>query len=203
LHTNAVTTRHVVVSSDGRLANVFVYVKSGLRPARYAPPDVTPLLDQRGCLFEPYVLGVVTGQKFKIRNSDPTLHNVNTSASRFKSHQFNIAQPYAGQITEKSFNQPEVFVKVVCNVHPWMFSFIGVVEHPYFAVTDTDGYFRFPFRLPLGTYTLAAKHPKAGELTQQITVDRSEHPPIAFTFDLDKPTLNTPQPRPTPLARFR
>jgi hypothetical protein len=55
LHTNAVTTRHVVVSSDGRLANVFVYVKSGLRPARYAPPDVTPLLDQRGCLFEPYV----------------------------------------------------------------------------------------------------------------------------------------------------
>lgn len=183
LHTNAVTTRHFVVSSDGRLANVFVYVKSGLRPARYAPPDVTPLLDQRGCLFEPYVLGVMAGQKFKIRNSDPTLHNVNTSASRLKSHQFNLAQPHAGRINEKSFDQPEVFVKVVCNLHQWMVSFIGVVEHPYFAVTDTDGHFRFPFRLPPGTYILAAKHPKAGELTRQVTVDQSDHPPIAFTFD--------------------
>src|SRR5882672_11389019 len=64
---NKVTTRHYVVGPDGGLANVFVY----LTDAKPAPPvGEPPILDQVGCMYDPYVMGVVVGQKFKIRNSD-------------------------------------------------------------------------------------------------------------------------------------
>ena len=183
LHTNVVTTRHFVVSTEGGLANVFVYVKSGLRSERFEPPEVTRVLDQRGCLFEPYVLGVMTGQKFQIRNSDPFMHNVHALAKI--NDEFNLGQPTQGQVNEKVFDKPEVFVQFKCDAHPWMFAYLGVVEHPYFAVTDSDGNFRLP--LPIhtaGAYVLAARHPKAGELIQSITVDGTEQPPISFTFQL-------------------
>jgi len=54
-----VTTRHYVVSPDGGLANVFVYLKD----AKAAPATGEgPLLDQVGCMYEPFVLGVVVNR---------------------------------------------------------------------------------------------------------------------------------------------
>src|SRR5688572_31240416 len=57
------TTRHYVVAPDKGLANVFVYVKEGAKatPATGA----APLLDQVGCEYTPYMLGVQAGQSFK------------------------------------------------------------------------------------------------------------------------------------------
>ena len=134
LNPNKVTTRHYVASKDGGLANVFVYLKD----AKAAPATGEgPLLDQVGCMYEPYVIGVVAGQKFKVKNSDPTLHNVHATPKINK--EFNFGQPLKGQVNEKVFDQPEVLVRVKCDVHPWMFAYIGVAENPYFAVTDKDG----------------------------------------------------------------
>src|SRR5262245_31666630 len=76
LHTTPVTTRHYVVSKDGGLANVLVYIKSGLTEKNFPAPTDAPVLDQVGCEYMPYVMGVRANQKIKIKNSDPTLHNV-------------------------------------------------------------------------------------------------------------------------------
>lgn len=165
MHTGPVTTRHFVVGADGGLGNAFVYIKEG---AKKSPPSgEAPLLDQVGCIYEPYVIGVVTDQKFKIRNSDPVLHNVHATPKVNK--EFNLAQPLKGQVTERSFDKPEVLVRMKCDVHPWMFSYVGVVDHPYFAVTDKDGNFKIS-NLPAGTYTVEAFHLKAGAKTTEITV---------------------------------
>jgi hypothetical protein len=162
LQPKPVTTRHFVVGSDNGLANVFVYIKQG---APKAPPaGDAPVLDQNGCMYEPYVMGVVTGQKFKIRNSDPLLHNVHATPKANK--EFNFAQVSKGQENEKSFDQPEVLVRMKCDVHPWMFAYIGVVDHPYFAVTDKDGNFTIK-NVPPGKYTVEAYHLKAGAKTQE------------------------------------
>ena len=77
LQPTPVTTRHYVVSADKGLANVFVYIKQGAQKAPATGEG--PLLDQVGCMYEPYVMGVVTGQKFKVRNSDALLHNVHAT----------------------------------------------------------------------------------------------------------------------------
>lgn len=154
LNPNKVSTRHYVASKDGGLANVFVYLKD----AKAAPATGDgPLLDQAGCMYEPYVIGVVAGQKFKVRNSDATMHNVHATPKANK--EFNFAQAVKGQVNEKMFEQPEVLVRVKCDVHPWMFAYVGVAENSFFAVTDKDGNFKIS-GVPDGKYAVVAYHLK-------------------------------------------
>ena len=180
-HSTPVTTRHYVVDKDGGLANVLVYIKNGLR-GNFLPTTEKPLLDQAGCLYQPYVLGVMVNQKFKIRNSDSTLHNVHAQPRKGDNSEFNFAQPLKGQEAEKSFPDPEVFVRFKCDVHPWMFAYVGVVQHPFFTITDTNGGFRLPPHLPPGTYTIEAVHPKAGAAVQEITVNAVGNKNIELTL---------------------
>ena len=181
LHQTPVTTRHFLVDKDGGLANVFVYVKSGLN-RKWAAPTQEPVLDQIGCLYEPYVMGLMVNQKFQIRNSDPTLHNVHATPQQGDNHEFNFVQLSNGHVNERSFPSPEIFVRFKCDVHPWMFAYVGVVEHPFFAVTEADGTFKLPPDLPPGTYVLEAVHPKAGTATQEIAVTGSERKTVDFTL---------------------
>jgi len=151
-----VTTRHYVVSKDGGLANVFVYLKD----AKAAPAaGEATLLDQIGCMYEPYVMGVVASQKFKVKNSDATLHNVHNTPKVAGNKEYNIGQPLKGQVNEFVFEKPEILMRFKCDVHPWMFAYVGVVEHPYFAVTDKDGNFKIS-GVPDGKYTVVAYHLK-------------------------------------------
>ena len=182
---NKVTTRHFVVSPEGRLANVIVYLKQHTVPWKivYQDSGPPPLLDQVGCMFEPYVMGVFAGQKFLIQNSDPVLHNIRATPKL--NREFNFGQPAQGQVSERSFSRPEVFVRVKCDVHPWMFAYLGVISHPFFAVTDTNGVFQIPAGFPPGAYIVSAAHVKAGELTQDIVVNEGESKALQFTFSVD------------------
>jgi hypothetical protein len=178
LQPKPITTRHYVVGADNGLGNVFVYLKQGAQKAPAA--GEATILDQVGCLYEPYVMGVVTGQKFKIRNSDPFIHNVHATPKVNK--EFNFAQVSKGQVNERSFDQPEILVRMKCDVHPWMFAYVGVVDHPYFAVTDKDGNFTIK-NVPAGKYTVEAFHLKAGAKTQEVQVDGDKK----LEFELSAP----------------
>jgi len=181
LHRTPITTRHYVVSSDGGLANVLVYVKAG-SVSTSLPVTPPALLDQAGCEYQPYVLGIQAGQTLVVRNSDPFLHNVHPVSSL--SRERNVGQPVRGMTTPFIFSKSEVFVRFKCDVHPWMFAFVGVIDHPWFAVTGKDGRFTLPPGLAPGRYTLAAAHPKAGEATQDVSVTGSDMDPITFTIEV-------------------
>lgn len=181
LNNAPLTTRHYLVGRDSGLGDVFVYVKD----APPAPPlPGTPLLDQSGCMFEPYILGVQTGQVFQVRNSDNVLHNLHIVPRKVGNRERNIGQPVKGYVTPFTFDVAENFIQIKCDVHPWMFAYVCVVEHPWFAVTDRDGNFTLPPGLPLGEYTLAAVHRRAGEQTQRISVRADGTAPVAFTFNV-------------------
>ncbi len=167
-----VTTRHFVVGADHGLGNVFVYVKAGLSGTKFDAPATKTVVDQKGCLYEPYVSGAMAGVAVEITNSDPFLHNVNFMKSDAGNTPFNTAQGPGAKPMERTFQNPEVFVKLQCNVHPWMFGYIGVVGNPFFAVTDKDGKYTIK-GLPAGKYTLAFKHLKGGEVTQEVEVKDS------------------------------
>jgi plastocyanin len=170
----------VLVASGGGLANVFVYVKSGLAEgATYAAPTTPVVIDQNACRYRPHVLGLMVGQGLEIRNSDSLLHNIKAQAR--SNRPFNISQPAAGMTTTRTFSSPEVMVALECSVHGWMNAYVGVLPHPFFAVTGGDGSFTIS-GLPAGTYTLEAWHERFGTQTAMVTVADGEAKTAEFTY---------------------
>lgn len=178
-HKTPATTRHYVVGPGGGLANVFVYVKEGLSGKKFPAPTTPKVLDQQNCLYMPYVMGIQTGQPLEIVNSDGTLHNVHCVAKVNK--EFNLGQPMKGMKATKTFDKPEIMIQFKCDVHPWMFAYVGVVDSPFYAVTGEDGSFSIT-GLPPGEYTLEAWHHKAGTMTQKVKVEAGEAKAPDFVF---------------------
>lgn len=178
-YTEGPYAENVVVNDNGTLANVFVYVKSGLEGMTFPTPGEKALLDQQGCHYVPHVLGVQTNQTIIIRNSDAVLHNIHPEPKN--SRPFNIGQPRQGMETERSFSAAEIMIHVGCDVHSWMSAYIGVVDHPYFAVTGSDGSFELP-NLPPGDYVVEAWHEEYGTQEMTVTVGESATQEVEFTF---------------------
>ena len=179
-HTEPVMSEEVVVNSNNTLKNVFVYVKEGVSGS-YSAPTEPVVLAQKGCWYLPHVFGIQVGQPLQIVNDDATLHNVNSKSKGKTNKPFNIAQPTKDMKTEKKFSEVEVLVPFKCNVHPWMHAFAGVVNNPFYAVTDDSGNFTIK-GLPAGTYTIEAVHEKYGPQTQQVTIGDGESKAAEFTF---------------------
>ena len=173
------TKEDVVVNANGTLANVFVYVKAGL-PATYKAPAATApvVLDQNGCRYHPHVFGMLVGQTLSIKNSDGIAHNI--KAKGVKNRPFNISQPNT-MTTPRTFTASEVMVPLECNVHGWMKASVGVLPHPFFAVSGTDGSFKIS-GLPPGTYTIEAWHERYGVQTATVTVAGAATKTQDFTF---------------------
>jgi hypothetical protein len=112
------------------------------------------------------------------------MHNVHALPKIPGNREKNIAQPVKGMTSSFSFANAEVFVQFKCDVHPWMFAYVGVVDHPWFAVTDENGNFSLSGGLPPGEYQLAAVHQKAGTIVQQVNVTETGVQPVTFTFEL-------------------
>lgn len=169
------------VGSDGHLGNVFVYVKEGLDGYSFPEPTEPVRLNQEGCRYTPHVLGVRVGQTLQIVNSDPTLHNIHATPAA--NAEFNMGQPVQGMEFEQSFDQVEVMVPFKCDVHGWMNSYLGVLDHPYFAVTAQDGMFDIS-SLPPGDYVIEAWHEALGTQTQNVTVTTGGTAEVSFTFTI-------------------
>jgi len=177
-------SEEVIINGNSTLKNVFVWVKSGV-PDRQWPIPGTPVeLAQKGCMYGPHVVGVMARQNIKIVNDDPTNHNIHPLPKI--NQEWNESQPPKGENKLKSFAREEVMIPVKCNVHPWMRAYIGVVNHPFFAVTSDDGTFTIK-GLPPGTYTLEAWHEKYGTQDIPVTVGAKE----TKTVDFDSAQMKT------------
>jgi hypothetical protein len=173
------TSELLLVGPGKGLQNVFVYVKDGLGARTYATPTTPVPLDQKGCRYIPHVFGVQVGQPVQIANSDPALHNVNSMPKNNRG--FNFGQlPKTPQVT-RTFDKPEVMIPFRCDVHSWMNAYVGVLPHPFFAVTKEDGSFEIK-GLPPGTYTVEAWHEELGTQTQSVTADGKTPAKVSFTF---------------------
>jgi plastocyanin len=173
----------ILVAADGALRNAFVYLKDGLDAGYTFDTPTTPVpMDQKGCLYRPRVLGVRVGQAIEVTNSDPTMHNVH--ALPMVNREFNYSQKNSTVRVSEIFTAPEVMVRFKCDVHGWMAAWVGVVEHPYFAVTDDAGRFELK-NVPPGSYTLEAWHEKFGRTTTQVTVAEQQAQTVAFAFTAD------------------
>jgi plastocyanin len=165
---------------NGKLASALVWIKDGLAGFRFEPRKDPVVLDQAGCLFTPRIVAVQVGQPLKILNSDEILHNVHAKPALNRDR--NLALPSKGSNRDITFDRPEVMIPVVCDVHPWMKAWIGVIAHPFFTVTGEDGSFHLT-GLPPGDYTLAVWHEVLGAKELQVTLTPQQQlqlPPIVY-----------------------
>lgn len=167
-----------IVTENGALANVFVYVKDGLGKP-YPAPSTPVVIDQNGCRYLPHVAGAQAGQQVKFLNSDAAMHNVHPRPHN--NPDWNESQQPKGDAIVKTFTNPDVMIPIVCNQHPWMKMFLNVTNSPFYAVTGKDGKFTLK-GLPPGTYTIAAVHEKLGEQTMKVTIGDKEAKTGDFTF---------------------
>lgn len=172
-------TEETVIVADGRLQNVFVYVREGLEGLTFPTPSESVTIDQDGCRYIPHVTGVQVGQEVDFENSDGLLHNINATPEANRG--FNVSQP-VDMTTSRTFSTAEVMVPLRCDVHGWMSAYIGVLSHPYFAVTGEDGSFDLS-TLPPGDYVIEAWHERYGTRTANVTVVTGETAEITFEFD--------------------
>jgi plastocyanin len=161
------------------VAEAFVWVKQGLPDGDYPIPGDAVVVDQRGCEFVPRVAGVRAGQPVVFRNDDQTLHNVHAIGSG--SNRFNFGMPVTGMEVKRQLTEPQVTVTVACDVHPWMRAYLGVVRHPFFAVTGADGSYALA-GLPAGTYVIEAWQEAVGRVEQTVTLGEGEGRTLDLTF---------------------
>jgi len=175
---------------DGKLGNTFVYIQKGtlsdgksITDYTFAAPATAVTLDQNGCHYRPHVMGVMAKQEINITNSDPTTHNIHFTPS--KNQDWNQSQPNGAAPLKHTLNAAEVMVPVKCNQHPWMKAYIGVMKHPFFAVSAENGSFTIT-GVPPGKYTVVAWHEGATgpgtEKTAEVTVPAKGSATADFSF---------------------
>jgi hypothetical protein len=178
---NANPITEAVVGHKGKLANVFVYVKSeSLNAYSFELPASAAILDHRGCRYAPHALGMRVGQTLTVLNSDPTQHNTHPVPKL--NAEWNQSQPSGGTPIVTSFKHQELFIPFKDNQHPWEKAYVGVFDHPFFAISDEFGNYRIE-GLPPGQYTVVAWHESFGEKTVEITFVPGEARDISFNFD--------------------
>ena len=171
------TAEWLIVDENGGIKNVIISVIDGVKGS-YTPPETPAILDQRGCVYHPHVLAVMAGQDLEILNNDGLMHNIHALPK--VNSEFNKAMPKFKKKTLANFKKAEKPFKIKCDVHPWMGAYIGVYNHPFFAVTGNDGTYNIP-GLESGEYVIEAWHEKLGNQTATITVGDGTSS-VDFTF---------------------
>lgn len=166
----------VLRSADGGLANAFVQMQGSFAAA--PPPREPVTIDQRNCLFVPRVVGARVGQTLRITNGDATAHNLHSVS---KANAFNTSQPKQGMVSAFQLKADEGMVRIRCDIHSWMTTYVGVTAHPYFAVSGSDGAFTIA-RVPPGRHTLQVWHERYGILTRTVEVKAGATATMEFSY---------------------
>jgi len=118
------------------------------------------VIDQPCCRFVPRVTAVRQGQPVLVKNPAEIPHNFAVTAL-----ELNRLMPAKTDFTieTKTVKSRAVPIQYSCSIHGWMKGFLGVYDHPYFAVTDEDGNFSIP-KAPAGKYQLVAWQESKGFL---------------------------------------
>src|SRR5215831_4331840 len=166
-----------LVGDDNALGNVFVKVEGTFPPT---PVPSTPVeIDQRACIYTPRMVGARVGQTLRVRNGDNWLHNVHTDSS--KRNGINQSTPKAG-LDVKLVLKDEEMLRIGCDVHRWMTAWVGVVSHPYFAVSESKGGTYTIANVPAGRRTITAWHEALGAVTKAVEVKDGQTVVVDFVY---------------------
>ncbi len=168
-----------ILVNNGKLQSAVIYVQAGLGDRVFTIPTDPVVSDQKGCVFLPRIMVAQVDQPIRFVNSDPIAHNVHGRSTA--SQDWNFSLGVKGASRTLTLKKPETMIEITCDIHPWMKAYLGVFDHPYFAISAADGSFTLR-NLPPGEYTIAAWHERFGTQSQQLSLSEKEQKSITFTF---------------------
>jgi hypothetical protein len=117
------------------------------------------------CHFEPYVTAVQTDNSLSIKNSDPVLHVLKFS----REDQVLFTLPLqANESIVKKIDQKGL-IEIKCVIHPYMKSYIAVLDTPIYVLSDSNGSFHFQ-NLESGKYSISIWHKSFGSIEKEIEI---------------------------------
>ena len=155
----------LVLSPQRGIRNAVVSLATPPPGAKWEFSAGPVFLDQKQCVFTPRVILVPVGGTVEFLNSDRLLHNLHSTSKTNPT--FNRTQP-KGRAIPIIFAKPEI-VRIGCDLHGWMRSWVVVIEHPFYAVTGPGGEFALN-NVPPGKYTLSVWQESLGTMTKDVTV---------------------------------
>jgi hypothetical protein len=130
-----------------------------IHPTLKEPKSNKVEIDQPLCAFVPHAMGMREGQVLVAKNSAGVAHNLKWTG--FTNPGANILIVAGGQLEIQNLVADRFPLEIQCNIHPWMKGWVGVFNHPYYAVTDADGAFEIK-DAPAGDYRLIVWHGSGG-----------------------------------------
>lgn len=167
----------LVISQEGGVRNVLVSLNGIPKGKTWDWEE--PVLDQKGCRYNPHALLLRAGSELTVLNSDGTSHNVHTHPERGRP--VNRQMPKFMKKMTIKFEEAES-IEFTCDVHSWMSAWVHVVDHPYHDLTNGSGHFRLE-AVPPGEYTLEIWHPRLGTQTRQVRVEAGTTVEINFAVE--------------------
>ena len=167
----------VVTGPNNSLQNVVVYISAGA-PDETTPAKAAATLKQSGCRYTPHVVVMEINQEIRVQNDDSVTHTIHPMAK--VNQEWNRSQPPGTPAFVIKYDKPE-FIRVKCELHPWMRGVLVVLKNSHYAVSDENGSFSLP-DLPPGQYTITAWHETFGEQSQVVTVGGGEKKQSNFVF---------------------
>jgi len=167
---------YVVVNESGGLANAFVDLTGSLPNS--AAPSAPVVLEQKNCVYTPRVVGARAGGTLRIVSDDMLAHNVHSVSLK---NPFNFTEGKAGASRDMKLTGPDVMMRIVCDIHSWMVSYVGVETHPFYAVSGADGSFKIA-NVPPGKQTVRVWHEKFGQLTKTVNVSAGGTATVDFAY---------------------
>ena len=135
------TNERLLVNPENKgVKNVVVYVYTGRGGSKLdevpAAKNTLTLANDK-CRFEPHIVIAQTGDTLKVTNPDAVGHNANLGF--FNNKQQNFTIPAGQEKTVELVESEPAPIPVDCNIHPWMKSYVVVLDHPFAAVSDENG----------------------------------------------------------------
>jgi plastocyanin len=175
-YTTPVMPEVSLTGPDKSLQNVIVYISAGAPDENFAGPVVR--INQRGCRYTPHIVAVQVNQEVWVQNDDAVTHSVHPMAH--SNAEWNRSQPPGTPPVVIRYSQPE-FIRVKCELHPWMRGVLAVFKNSHHAVSDSTGAFTLP-ELPPGKYTVTAWHEVYGTQSKEITIAPGQNADLNFVF---------------------
>lgn len=168
----------VVNNANMGIHNIFIYQ----RKAKKVHPDLKKsardfvVFDQKGCRFYPKSLLVRTDQKVRVLSGDNCAHNTRYQPVSGKGDNFLVPpNDRKGNLTPNpgKFKSQSVPTEVKCDLHPWMKAHWLILDHPYAAVSNTDGRFMIQ-NIPAGKHGMRIWHERVGYVHKKMGLKTKE-----------------------------